>query len=120
MTSYSKWLVALAFALLAVAAGVSSVAAQDRHPQLPNDCWSGEIVVSEGSGEFDCVPIGDLLRISGCSDGDFVTADGSGRLECTRPSSSSWGVRALLPECSSGDTLVSEGFGRWKCQSAGD
>ena len=101
-----------------VALGVllgTTASAQDRRPSLPDDCWSGEIVVSSGHGEFECRSLLETLRLSGCRDGDFVTTDGSGALECERPSTWSSGARGLLPECSSGQTLVSEGFGRWAC-----
>jgi len=108
---------------LSLQAGASGpVAAQDRTPpQLPDDCWSGEIVVATGGGrDFDCVPIREALKLSGCDSGDFVTVNSSGNLACEGPDQFGSSVRALLPDCSSGSTLVSEGFGRWSCHEADD
>lgn len=103
---------------LAVQAGeFRPLSAQDREPQLPNDCWSGELVVAESGGEFDCMPLRDALHMSGCDDGDFLTYDSSGGLECISPSQFSSGARALLPQCSSGEILVSEGYSGWRCSS---
>lgn len=98
---------------LASASGV--VFAESPQPSLPMSCSSGDIVVAKGSNTFACVSPQEVLRVRGCSDDDFVVVDSNGRLECMRPSSTSWGVRALLPDCSSGEMLISEGFGRWKC-----
>jgi hypothetical protein len=91
------------------------LSAEDRQPQLPNDCWSGEIVVAESGGEFDCMPLRDALHMSGCDDGDFLTYDASGGIDCTSPSQFSSGARDLLPQCSSGQILVSEGYSGWRC-----
>ena len=107
---------------LSLQAGASSpVAAQDRTRELPDDCWSGEIVVATGGGsEFECVPVKEALKLSGCDSGDFVTVNSSGNLACEGPDQFGSSVRALLPDCSSGSTLVSEGFGRWSCHEADD
>jgi hypothetical protein len=105
------------FVVLSLQAGAfRPAAAQDREgPQLPGDCWSGELVVARAGGGFECMTVREALHLSSCSSGDFVTVESGGQLACVSPSHFDSGARALLPECSSGQTLVSEGFGRWKC-----
>jgi len=104
---------------VAVAVGAPRVregfAQPRRPPSLPAGCSSGQLVVAEGDGQFVCRPASRALQLAGCDAGDFVVSGGSGELRCERPSRTSWGARALLPECSSGASLVSEGFGRWRC-----
>ena len=78
------------------------------------DCYSGELLVSKGQGQFECVSPSRALALSNCQSGDFVTSTGS-ELKCDRPQNMSWNIKALLPSCSSGQVLVSEGFGSWRC-----
>ena len=92
-----------------------AIAQPRRPPSLPAGCSAGQIVVSEGDGQFVCRSPGRALQLAGCSSGDFVVSGHNNELRCERPSSTSWGVRNLLPDCSSGAMLVSEGFGRWRC-----
>lgn len=114
-----SWWGVTVVALLAIGAGASTLRealAQPRvSPSLPSGCSSGQLVVAEGEGRFACRPASRALQLAGCESGDFVVAGASGELRCERPSRTSWGARALLPECSSGASLVSEGFGRWRC-----
>jgi hypothetical protein len=119
LASRSTLAAAAVLVALALQAGeFRPLSAQDRRPELPDDCWSGEIVVAESGGEFDCMPLRDALRMSGCDDGDFLTYDSSGGIECTSRSQFSSGARDLLPQCSSGQILVSEGYGGWRCADA--
>jgi hypothetical protein len=110
---------ALPWTLVALATAGVAVArlghADSPSPSLPTSCSTGEIVVSAGSGRFDCVSPRQALGLDRCSAEEFVVADTSGRFACVRPSTTAWGVEALLPDCPTGHTLVSEGFGKWKC-----
>jgi hypothetical protein len=98
--------------------GMSTLAHADtRLATIPNDCSSGALLVSQGGGNFSCVSPSRALQLSGCHDGDFVTMSSSGELACQGISSTTWSVKALLPNCSSGQVLQSEGFGSWRCVS---
>lgn len=93
-----------------------SALAQARGLTLSGSCDSGDVVVSDGGDRVRCVEP-DEIDLVRCDDDEVLGTDTWGHLRCVGPSSSSWGVRGLLPSCSSGDTLVSEGFGSWRCQS---
>ena len=84
---------------------------------IPNDCSSGQLLVSQGNNTFACVSPSRALALYGCNEGDFITMK-SGELRCQGITSSTWNVKALLPSCSSGEFLQSEGFGSWRCVSA--
>lgn len=105
-------------AIIAIVLVGSSTLANADTPlaSIPNDCSSGSLLVSQGSGSFACVSPNRALQLSGCRDGDFVTTS-NGELVCQGISSTTWSVKALLPNCSSGQILQSEGFGNWRCVS---
>jgi hypothetical protein len=92
------------------------VSADEDERQLPPDCSSGELVVYEGFGEFECVSPFAALGLGGCDSGDFVTVE-YGSLKCVGREEYASASHALLPSCSSGETLVSEGSGQWDCAS---
>lgn len=48
------------------------------------DCFSGELLVSKGQGQFECVSPSRALALSNCQSGDFITLTGS-ELKCDRP-----------------------------------
>jgi hypothetical protein len=98
-----------------LATGRETAVSADDAPKLPDDCWSGQVVVAQPGGGFDCVDLRSALGLSSCNDGDFITWDSSGHFECTRANEFSTGSRNLLPQCSSGQILVSEGYSGWAC-----
>ena len=94
----------------------STALAQARGVSIEGSCDRGDLLVFDGSDRARCVDP-DELEFNTCDSGEVMGTDSSGHLRCVGPSTSSWGIRGLLPNCSSGDTLVSEGFGSWRCQS---
>jgi hypothetical protein len=91
-----------------------TVSADRDELRLPADCSSGELVVFDSFGRFQCVAVSEALRLPNCDSGDFLTVE-YGTLKCVGREESSSASHALLPSCSSGETLVSEGFGEWDC-----